>query len=214
MEQAILNFIYSVYQAIGWPGLVLLMAIESACIPLPSEIIMPLAGWMLVANKGLGIEYLILAGLCGAVGNVIGSVIAYGVGARGGLPFLNRYGKYLLITEHDIERATRWFDSYGDRIVFFSRLLPGVRTFISFPAGIARMKPGKFVFYSFLGSFPWSVALAWGGYVLGQNWEQVREIMRPFDIPIVIILALLVIAFVWLKLRETSRQKSKGSDTQ
>jgi membrane protein DedA with SNARE-associated domain len=201
VEHQILDFIRHVYQILGWPGVVLLMAIESACIPLPSEIIMPLSGWMLVADKGLGVEYVILAGLCGAVGNVIGSVIAYWVGAWGGRPFLHRYGKYVLVSHHDIEVADRWFDRYGDRIVFLSRLLPAVRTFISFPAGIAKMKMGKFLLYSFLGSFPWSVGLAYGGYLLGQNWERIREVMRPFDIPILVIFLALVAFFIWRRLR-------------
>jgi membrane protein DedA with SNARE-associated domain len=201
VEHQILDFIRHVYQILGWPGVVLLMAIESACIPLPSEIIMPLSGWMLIADKGLGVEYVVLAGLCGAVGNVIGSVIAYWVGAWGGRPFLHRYGKYVLVSHHDIEVADRWFDRYGDRIVFLSRLLPAVRTFISFPAGIARMKMGKFLLYSFLGSFPWSVGLAYGGYLLGQNWERIREVMRPFDIPILVIFLALVAFFIWRRLR-------------
>ena len=201
MEHQILDFIRHVYQILGWPGVVLLMAIESACIPLPSEIIMPLSGWMLIADKGLGVEYVVLAGLCGAVGNVIGSVIAYWVGAWGGRPFLHRYGKYVLVSHHDIEVADRWFDRYGDQIVFLSRLLPAVRTFISFPAGIAKMKMGKFLLYSFLGSFPWSVGLAYGGYLLGQNWERIREVMRPFDIPILVIFLALVAFFIWRRIR-------------
>jgi membrane protein DedA with SNARE-associated domain len=196
-----LDFIHHVSQVLGWPGVVLLMAIESACIPLPSEIIMPLAGWMLIADKGLGPEYLVLAGFCGAVGNVIGSLVAYEVGAWGGRPFLYRWGRYLLITPHDIERADRWFDRYGDRITFLSRLLPVVRTFISLPAGIARMKLWKFVLYCFLGAFPWSIGLAYGGYVLGQHWDKIREAIRPFDYPIVAVFLLLVAFFVWRRLR-------------
>lgn len=202
MEQHILNFIQQVYNAIGWPGVILLMAIESACIPLPSEIIMPFAGWMLIADKHLGLEYLLLAGLCGAIGNVIGSLIAYWVGAKGGRPFLQRYGKYLLISQHEIDISDRWFSKYGEAITFFSRLLPVVRTFISFPAGVARMKIWKFILYSFFGAFLWSIALAYGGYALGQNWESIRNNMRPFDIPIVIIFVLLVALYIWYKLRK------------
>ncbi len=196
-----LDFIHHVSQVLVWPGVVLLMAIESACIPLPSEIIMPLAGWMLISDKGLGPEYLVLAGFCGAVGNVIGSLVAYEVGAWGGRPFLYRWGKYLLITPHDIERADRWFDRYGDRITFLSRLLPVVRTFISLPAGIARMKIGKFVLYAFLGAFLWSTGLAYGGYLLGQHWDKIREAIRPFDYPIVAVFLILVAFFVWRRLR-------------
>jgi membrane protein DedA with SNARE-associated domain len=177
------------------------MAIESACIPLPSEIIMPLAGWMLIADKGLGPEYLVLAGFCGAVGNVIGSLVSYEVGAWGGRPFLYRWGKYILITPHDIERADHWFDKYGDRITFLSRLLPVVRTFISLPAGIARMNKGKFVLYCFLGAFPWSTGLAYGGYLLGQHWDKIREAIRPFDYPIVAVFLVIVAFFVWRRLR-------------
>ena len=204
MEQLILDFVRHVYQVIGWPGVVLLMVIESACIPLPSEIIMPLSGWMLIADRGLGVGYIVLAGFCGAVGNVVGSVIAYWVGAWGGRPFLNRYGKYFLISQHDIELADRWFDRYGDRIMFFSRLLPIVRTFISFPAGIARMNMGRFLLYSFLGSLLWSTGLAYGGYILGQNWEHIREVIRPFDIPILVIFLVLVVIFVSRRLKRPS----------
>jgi membrane protein DedA with SNARE-associated domain len=201
MEQQILDFINQVYQLLGWPGVVLLMAIESACIPLPSELIMPLAGWMLIESPGLSVWYIVLAGFCGAIGNVIGSLVAYAVGAWGGLPFLHRYGKYILISNHDLDRANRWFYKYGDWITFLSRLVPAVRTFISFPAGIARMPIGKFTLYAFIGSFIWSVALTWGGYILGQSWERIREIMRPFDYPIVGIIICLIVIFVWLRLR-------------
>jgi membrane protein DedA with SNARE-associated domain len=205
VEQQILNFITSVYQALGWPGIVLLMTIESACIPLPSEIIMPLAGWMLIADRGgLGVIFIVLAGLCGAVGNVIGSLIAYWVGAKGGVPLLLRWGKYILIFPHDIERANRWFGNYGDWITFVSRLVPGVRTFISLPAGIARMNIWRFTGYAFFGAFIWSVALAYGGYLLGQNWERIREVMRPFDYPILAIVIILIGIFAWLRLRNRS----------
>ncbi len=206
MEQQILDFIRHTYEAIGWPGVVLLSAIESACIPLPSELILPFAGWMLIAYKHLGLEYLLLAGLCGAVGNVIGSLIAYWVGAKGGRPFLQRYGKYFLISQHEIDIADRWFGKYGEAITFFSRLMPVVRTFISLPAGVARMNIWKFILYSFLGSFLWSIALAYGGYVLGQNWESIRNTMRPFDIPIIIIFVLLFALYVWHKLRKRPHQ--------
>ncbi|MFH1383325.1 MAG: DedA family protein [Chloroflexota bacterium] len=203
MEQQILDFVRTAYQAFGWPSVVLLMAIESACIPLPSEIIMPLAGWMLVAERGLGFAYIVLAGIFGAVGNVIGSLAAYGVGAWGGRPFLNRFGKYLLISHHDMDLADHWFDRYGDRIVFFSRLMPAVRTFISLPAGIARMNMTKFIIYSFLGAVPWSIGLAYGGYLLGQNWEEIGAIIRPFYIPLGIACLVLLGLFLWRHIRRS-----------
>jgi membrane protein DedA with SNARE-associated domain len=201
MEQQIINLINHVYLAIGWPGVVLFMTIESACIPLPSEIIMPLAGWMLVEDAGLGAGYIILAGFCGATGNVFGSLIAYWIGDIGGISLLKRYGRYILVSNHDLELANRWFDKYGDWITFVARFIPGVRTFISLPAGIARMNIGKFSFYAFVGSFIWSAGLAYGGYLLGQNWERIRTAMRPFDYPILGAVIILIAILVGIRLR-------------
>jgi membrane protein DedA with SNARE-associated domain len=182
------------------------MAIESACIPLPSEIIMPLAGWFLVDDRGLGEQWLLLAAFCGAVGNLLGSLAAYAVGAWGGRPLLLRYGRYLLISRHEVEQAERWFARYGDRAVFISRVLPVVRTFISLPAGIARMNIWRFSILTFVGSFPWSLGLAWAGFLLGENWERIREWMRPADIPILIILAALVAWYVYRRVRTVLRE--------
>jgi membrane protein DedA with SNARE-associated domain len=205
VDQQILDFIRRVYETIGWPGVVLLMAIESACVPLPSEIIMPLAGWMLISEKGLGWEWIILAGVFGGIGNVIGSGLAYWAGAKGGRPFLQRYGKFLLITERDLENADRWFARYCDRAAFISRLLPGVRSFISLPAGIARTPKMRFFVYTFLGAFIWSAALAWGGYLLGSNWENIRSYVRPFEIPIIVVFVALVVIFIWRRVLELRR---------
>ena len=177
-----------------WPGVVVLMAIESACIPLPSELIMPLAGWMLIKEQSLAVTYTLVAGLYGALGNTIGSAIAYAVGMWGGRPFLEKYGKYILISKRDLNLADRWFKKSGSWSIFASRLLPVVRTFISLPAGIARMPFFKFLVYTFLGSFIWSVGLAYGGYQLGEHWEQLRIIMRPLD-PFIIAVIIALIAF-------------------
>ena len=208
MEQHILDFIRNVYQSIGWPGVVVLMTVESACIPLPSEIIMPLAGWMLIGAGRW--EFIFVAGLFGAIGNVLGSAISYWVGAHGGRPFLLRYGKYLLITEHEIDNADKWFARYGDRAAFFSRLLPGVRTFISLPAGIARTPRLRFYIFTFAGSLIWSTLLAFGGYLLGSNYEAIRRVMRPFDIPIVVIVLALVAYFIWKRVKSTRAAKDAG----
>jgi len=194
LEQELLNFISYTYNLMQWPGVVVLMAIESACIPLPSELIMPLAGWMLIKERSLAATYTLVAGVYGALGNTIGSAIAYSVGMWGGRPVLEKYGKYILISRHDLDLADRWFDKSGDWSIFVSRLLPVVRTFISLPAGIARMHFVKFLIYTFLGSFIWSVGLAYGGYQLGEHWEQIRAIMRPFD-PFVIAVIVALIAF-------------------
>ena len=190
VEQIFLAVIHQVYDTIGWGGVVFLMAVESAAIPFPSELIMPLAGWLLVLEKGGGWGMLVVAGLCGAIGNLLGSWVAYWVSLKGGRPLLLKYGKYVLISLDEIERTERWFDRYGEPAVFFGRLLPVIRTFISVPAGLARMNLWKFSIYTFAGSFPWSLGLAYGGFVLGENWETLRSAMRPFDIPIIILILL------------------------
>ncbi|TMB98549.1 MAG: DedA family protein [Chloroflexi bacterium] len=178
------------------------MAIESACIPFPSEVIMPLAGWFLVKDRGHGVEFLLLAGLFGAIGNTIGSLIAYYAGRWGGRPLLLKYGKYVLITPREIDMADRWFRRRGEITVFTSRLLPVIRTFISLPAGIARMDVWRFTLLSFAGAYPWSIALAWGGYVLGENWEDIQPYFRFVSIPIAIALAGLAAFWVYRRIRE------------
>lgn len=170
------------------------MAIESASIPLPSEIIMPLAGWMLVKEQLLPVSYVLVAGLYGALGCTIGSIVAYVVGMWGGRPFLEKYGKYILISHRDLALADKWFYKSGKWAIFVSRLLPVVRTFISLPAGIARMNVAWFLVYSFIGSFIWCTGLAYGGYLLGEHWEQIRTVMRPFD-PFIGFLIIVLIAF-------------------
>lgn len=157
---------------------------------------MPLAGWMLVKDRGLGAEWLVLAALFGAVGNTLGSLLAYYVGAWGGRPFVVKYGRYVLISRHDLDLADRWFRRWGNLAVFVSRLLPVVRTFISLPAGVSRMPVWQFTAYTFAGSFPWSLGLAWGGFLLGDNWETLRDWMRPADIPILIVVVVLVVWYV------------------
>jgi len=186
LEQTIILFLESLFGMVGWFGVVLAMAIESACIPLPSEVTMPLAGWFLIEARGYPVWHVIWAGLYGGLGCTIGSVATYWIGALGGRPLLEKYGKYVLISRHDIEVADRWFNRWGEATAFFSRLLPVVRTFISLPAGVARMNFGKFTLLSFIGSFIWCIVLGWSGYVFGSQWELVRQYMRPFDIPIII----------------------------
>ena len=190
--QAIAGWITSQIIALGYLGVVLMMAIESACIPLPSEVIMPFSGYLTVTSP----ERFSLLGVsvAGAVGCVVGSVVAYYAGLWGGRPFVERYGKYLLIRRKDLDTADRWFARYGNATIFVSRLLPVVRTFISFPAGVARMNVPTFVIYTFLGSLPWCYALAYVGRVLGKNWLSIRGYFHNADIVIVAIV-LLGIAF-------------------
>lgn len=206
IEQWLLDFINSAYTLMQWPGVIAMMAIESACIPLPSEVIMPLAGWMLIKDQSLPAVYNLLAGVYGALGCTIGSIIAYGVGVWGGRPFLNKYGKYILITPHDLDTADRWFQKNGDWAIFITRLLPVVRTFISLPAGIARMHFGKFLLYTFTGSFIWCAALSWGGYLLGEHWETLRNVMRPFDPVIIAIVIVLIALYIYRHIKHSRAQ--------
>jgi len=209
IEQAIVGFIQNVYTSIQWPGVVVLMAIESACIPLPSELVMPLAGWMLIKGQNLPAVYSLVAGVYGAVGCTIGSLAAYYVGKHGGRPFLTKYGKYFLISPHDLEIADRWFQKKGSLTAFVSRLLPVVRTFISLPAGISRMPVIKFLVYAFAGSFIWCTVLAYAGFQLGEHWEQIRVVMRPFDIPIIVAVLILVGFYLYRHLRPVRRKAEK-----
>jgi membrane protein DedA with SNARE-associated domain len=174
----------------------LLMAIESACIPLPSEIIMPFSGYLV--SKGE--MNLWLVGLAGAVGCVLGSMVAYWVGMYGGRPLIEKYGRYILISHHDLDLADRWFAKYGEVIVFASRLLPAIRTFIAFPAGVARMNIPRFIIYTFAGSLPWCLGLAYVGQKLGEKWDQdptLKNLFHRFDFVIGIILVLGAAWWIW-----------------
>src|SRR6476661_3025767 len=150
------GIIVATISTLGYSGIVLLMAIESACIPLPSEIIMPFSGYLVSTGQ----MNLWAVAVAGAVGCVLGSLIAYWVGMYGGRPLIERYGRYILLSRHDLDLADRWFAKYGEMIVFVSRLLPAIRTFIASPAGVARMNLTKFIIYTFAGSLPWCLGLA------------------------------------------------------
>src|SRR5580658_5512516 len=197
-------FIVEVISAAGYLGVVILMAIESACVPLPSEVIMPFAGYLV----SVGRFTLIGAATAGALGCNVGSTLAYYVAAKGGRAALERWGKYVLISPAELERTDRFFARYGSATVFFGRLLPVVRTFISFPAGLARMPMLKFQIYSFLGSWPWCLALAYIGLVLGARWNSdptFRRLFHQFDAVIAVVLVAGFAWFVWSRWRERHR---------
>ena len=186
----------------GYLAIFLLMLAESACIPFPSEVTMLVGGWY-AASGDLNFFWV---GTAGVLGNLVGSWIAYLVGRTTGRGLLDRFGKYILIRSHDIDRAEVWWEKYGEAATFFSRLLPVIRTFISLPAGIARMPIGKFSIYTFLGVIPWTFALTWIGVVVQENWE---EVLAYFDVPTLIIAALLVIgAVVWYLRRRRQRRNA------
>jgi membrane protein DedA with SNARE-associated domain len=211
LEQWVLDIISATYNLLQWPGVVALMAVESACIPFPSELIMPLAGWMLIKDQSLPAVFSLVAGVYGALGNTIGSVIAYYAGMWAGRPLLNRYGRYILISQHDLDVADRWFSRSGGWTVFVSRILPVVRTYISLPAGIARMNIIKFLIYTFTGSFIWSTGLAYGGYLLGEHWEQLRNVMRPFDPVIIAVIIALVAFYIYRHVKHFKNESTRSS---
>ena len=213
MEEILLDWVRDIYNSVSWFGVVFLMAIESAGIPFPSEIIMPVSGWILIEEKGDGAIMVLLAAFYGGLGNLIGSLVAYWIGAKGGIPLLQRYGRFVLITRHDLVRAHDWFIKYGDLAVFISRLLPVVRTFISFPAGVAKMNLLKFSIYTFVGSYLWSLGLAYAGYQLGSNWEDFRQVIRPFDIPILMILGLALVFFIYKKRKQLAAEAAQVEET-
>jgi len=193
-------FIIATISTLGYAGVVLLMAIESACIPLPSEIIMPFSGYLVYTGR----FNLWLVSLAGAFGCVVGSLAAYWVGMYGGRPLIEKYGRYLLISRHDLDLADRWFARFGEVIVFASRLLPAVRTFIAFPAGVARMNLKRFVIYTFAGSLPWCLGLAYVGQKLGEQWKNnptLKAVFHRFDFVIGILAVLAVAWWVWRHLR-------------
>lgn len=192
------TFIIKIISTLGYTGIVMLMGIESACIPIPSEIIMPFSGYLVFEGR----FSLWLVVLAGTFGNLIGSIIVYLLGLKGGRPLIEKYGKYILISYHELEEAEKWFEKYGNISVFFSRILPIVRTFISFPAGIAKMPFGKFCLYTFLGSLPWSIFLTYIGVITGKNWKNIEVYFRRFDWLIVILVISLVGWWLYKKLKK------------
>jgi len=197
-------FIVATISTLGYGGIVLLMAIESACIPLPSEIIMPFSGYLVYTGE----LNLWIVSVAGAVGCVLGSLVAYSAGMYGGRPFIEKYGRYVLISHHDLDLADRWFNRFGEVIVFASRLLPVIRTFIAFPAGVARMNLKKFVIYTFIGSLPWCLGLAYVGQKLGEQWDTnptLKTLFHRFDFVIGIAIVLAAVWWVWRHLRHARR---------
>jgi membrane protein DedA with SNARE-associated domain len=201
---ALASWIVEVISTAGYFGVVLMMAIESACIPLPSEVIMPFAGYLV----SIGQFSLIGAATAGALGCNLGSTVAYYVAAVGGRPVLDRWGKYVLISAKELERTDRFFARYGAATVFFGRLLPVVRTFIAFPAGLARMPMLKFQVYTFLGSWPWCFVLAYIGYLLGARWDSdptFRKLFHEFDAVVVVAVVAGFAWLIWSRWREIRR---------
>ncbi|HEY1502347.1 MAG TPA: DedA family protein [Acidobacteriaceae bacterium] len=201
---AVAGFIIAIISASGYAGVALLMAIESACIPLPSEVIMPFAGYLVHTGR----LSLVWVATAGALGCNIGSAVAYWIGAYGGRPFIARWGRFVLLDQHDLDRAEHFFARYGGITVFVARLMPIIRTFIALPAGVAKMPKVRFHLYTFLGSWPWCFALAWAGMRLGQAWDSDPRFKAWFHrvhLGMELVLVAGIVWFVWTHWRNRVR---------
>lgn len=180
--EVITQFVTDIILQVGYPGIFILMALGSACTPMPSEVVMVFSGY--IAQQGKLNFWLV--GIVGTLGGLAGSIVTYYIGYYGGRPIMEKYGKYIMIEKHEIDLADRWFAKYGDRAVFISRLLPIIRAFISLPAGITRMNFTKFIVYSLVGSLPWVFVLTYLGIILGNNWNMLEHYWIYVDIATVL----------------------------
>jgi membrane protein DedA with SNARE-associated domain len=201
---ALAGFIIAVISKSGYLGMMFLMGIESACIPLPSEIIMPFAGFLVYSGQSDPLVHLpfnvFLVATAGAIGCNLGSVVAYEIGHYGGRPLIERYGSYIFLGRHELEMAERFFARFGAIAVLIGRLLPVIRTFIALPAGVVRMPRLKFHIYTFIGSWPWCFALAWIGMKLGESWDKdprLKQWFHRLDAVIILLLLAAVVWFIW-----------------
>ena len=200
-------FVIAVIEQLGYGGVFIGMTLESTGLPLPSEIIMAFAGYVVWEGQLtlLGIT------LAGTLGCLTGSLIAYGIGAYGGRPLLERYGKYVLIRKNELDRGEQWFAKHGESAVFISRLLPVVRTYISFPAGIVRMDVRKFSVYTFLGSLPFCFAFAYAGVALGPHWHSITRLSRYFNVAVIVGLAVLIGYLIYRRAWVMERLRDRGN---
>lgn len=208
--------ITNLYVATGLVGILLAMALESCCIPLPSEIVMPLAGIMVYNHKILAslnpTLSIVLVAIAGAIGCLVGSIVAYWIGYNGGRPLMLKYGRYVLISQHDADKADHYFQRWGSATVFFSRLLPVIRTYISLPAGIAKTPFTKFCVYTVLGSLPWCLVLAFAGYELGKvggSLSSLGTVFHGLDVVVLIAIVVLVALYIWRHIRNDRRAREE-----
>ena len=208
------HLIRTTIEDFGYLAVFLLMVLESACIPIPSEVTMLFGGAAANATFAASLPghphplNFLVVGLMGTLGNLVGSLLAYWVGRVGGRPLIERWGRYVFLREHELDRAEAWFDQHGQAAVFVSRLLPVVRTFISLPAGVAEMPIGRFTVYTFAGCLPWTFALAGVGYALGSRWTTVERYFRPVSI---VVGVLLVGAIAWWLVRRARAKRRESA---
>jgi membrane protein DedA with SNARE-associated domain len=213
IDTMVIPFLHDLYAAVGYLGVFFAMVLESTIVPIPSELILPFAGF-LVSDQS--IEPLTrspwnfwVVVVVGVAANTTGSLCGYALGTKLGRPFLDRWGRYLLISKHEVEQAEHFFARWGSPTAFFSRLLPGIRTIISFIAGVSHMPLGRFTIYSTLGAIPWTIALVYAGTVLGSNWTRIRDELKPFDNAILVACVLTVVLFVWWRIGHPGWRRSE-----
>jgi len=213
LDGPVRQLVTAVYDAVGYVGVALWVAIESVIIPIPSELVLPFAGFLV--GEGTSIEpltgrpwNLVLATIAGTIGAVAGALVAYAIGAWGGRPILIRWGRYLGISHDDLDRTDAFFARHGWKAAFFGRMVPVVRSLVSFAAGVARMPLGPFVLFTALGSLPWTFLLVFTGSQLGANWEQIGGVLKQFEYAILGVLALVVLAWVWVRIIRPRRREA------
>jgi membrane protein DedA with SNARE-associated domain len=204
------DLVTQIYEAVGYLGVALWVAIESVIIPIPSELILPFAGFLV--GEGTALEPITgepwqfwLVVLAGTLGATIGALVAYAIGAFGGRPLIERWGRYLGITPADLDRADDFFARHGEAAAFFGRMLPVIRSLVSFAAGVARMPLLPFVIFTFLGSLPWTALLVFAGMQLGANWEEVGAIVKQFEYAILAVLGVIGLAWIWFRIIKPRR---------
>lgn len=215
MEEFLAHYLVPLFERlfhfIGWPGVIGVMALESANVPIPSEITMPLAGWILLRNTLTWWQAFAIGGFYGALGCLLGSAASYWLGYYGGRPLVERYGKYILVSKKDIDNFDHWFKRWGQLGNFIARLLPIVRTFVSFPAGVFRVPFAPFATLTFVGSFLWCGALTLVGWLWGDQWQRILGIMGPLKYPVMVALVGGLIFYVWHHLRRGIDHTSEAS---
>jgi membrane protein DedA with SNARE-associated domain len=207
------DLVTQIYEAVGYLGVALWVAVESVIIPIPSELILPFAGFLV--GEGAAIEPLTggpwqywLVVLAGTIGATLGALVAYGIGAWGGRPLIERWGRLLGITANDLDRMDAFFLRHGQAASFFGRMLPVIRSLVSFGAGVARMPLGPFVVFTFLGSLPWTMLLVFAGVQLGANWDEVGAVLKQFEYAILALLVVIAVAWVWVRMIKPRRRAS------
>ena len=215
LDGPVRDLVTQIYEAVGYLGVALWVALESVIIPIPSELVLPFAGFLV--GEGRAIEpltgqpwNLVLVVLFGTIGATLGALIAYAIGMYGGRPVLERWGRYLGITASDLDRADDFFARHGNAAAFFGRLLPVIRSLVSFAAGLAHMPLGRFILFTFLGSLPWTAFLVVSGAALGANWEQVGAVIKQFEYVILAILAVIAVLWIWFRIVKPWRFGASG----